>query len=243
VCGRLTLHISDLGELRLRLGVQRILVEGWRPRYNIAPTQSMPVVRMHDNERVLQSLRYGLIPIRSKTAASASRLINARVETVATLPSFRRALRSDRCVVPATGYYEWQTVAGRRTKQPVWIHPADGGTIALAGIAASWRTAEGEVIDTFAIVTTEARGAIARIHDRMPLQLLDDDVDRWLRPGELGPSALSDLVGQSTRVEHLSTTEVDRRVNSPRLDDPACIAPRSTDLVQAASGRQLQLFK
>jgi putative SOS response-associated peptidase YedK len=243
VCGRLTLHISDLGELRLRLGVQRILVDAWRPRYNIAPTQSMPVVLVRDNERVLQSLRYGLVPSWSKSAASASRLINARVETVATLPSFRRALRTDRCVIPATGYYEWQAMAGRRTKQPVWIHPTDGGILALAGIAESWRSPEGEVIDTFAILTTEASGAIARIHDRMPLQLLDDDVERWLRPGELGPSALSDLLGQSTRVEHMSTTEVDRRVNSPRLDDPACIAPRGADLVQAASGRQLTLFK
>lgn len=243
MCGRLTLHISDLGELRLRLGVQRILVETWHPRYNIAPTQSMPVLLVRDDERVLRSLRYGLIPSWSKSPASGSRLINARVETVATLPSFRRAFRAHRCVVPATGYYEWKSVAGRRTKQPVWIHPTDGGILALAGITESWCSADGENIDSFAILTTEARGAIATIHDRMPLQLFEGDVDRWLHPGDLVPSALSEFVRRSSRVEHLSATEVDRRVNSTRLDDSGCIAPLGSELAEALPSRQLQLFK
>jgi putative SOS response-associated peptidase YedK len=236
------LHISDLGELRPRLGVQRILVESWRPRYNVAPTQAMPVVLVQGGERVLQTLHYGLVPSWAKDAKGASRLINARIETVATLPSFRRALRARRCVVPATGYYEWRAEPGRSKKQPMWIHAQDGTILALAGIAESWRTPNGDILETFAILTTQAEGALALIHDRMPVQLDDAEVNRWLEPGPLAGSVLGEIVRSAARVEHMAAIEVDHRVNSPRIDDPTCIAPREVHAGGPQTGPQLRLF-
>ena len=241
MCGRYTLHVANLSELKELLGILRVLVPDWKPRYNVAPTQDAPVVVVNGSERELQSLRWGLIPPWAESAAIGARSINARVETVAELRSFKRPFVSRRCVVPATGYFEWKTLGtkAKSPKQPMWIHPRDGVPLAFAGVWETWHAPDGEEVESFAIVTTEAQGDLRQVHDRMPLELRGDAIEAWLRPGVMSGSALNGLVQQAS-VEHFEVTPVDTRVGSPFNDDPGCIAPPSED---RAGARQLDLFE
>jgi putative SOS response-associated peptidase YedK len=232
------LHLLDLAELRAPFHVERILITDWRPRYNIAPSQLAPVVRARE-QRTLEALRWGLSPQPAKSGRDGSRLINARVESIAQRPSFRDAFRERRCIVPATGYFEWQAVAGRQSKQPFWARPDDGSVLALAGLWEPWRAPDGDATDSFAIVTTEARGALRSIHDRMPLCLRAGDVERWLRPGTLPKKALDQLVLATSDVNFIGVQEVDSRVGSPAFDEPACIEPPAAS---ASAARQRGLF-
>ena len=238
MCGRFTLHLADLAELRAPFAVQRILISDWRPRYNIAPSQLAPVVLARE-QRTIEALRWGLVPHSAKSAREGSRLINARVESIAERQSFRGAFRERRCIVPATGYFEWQTVVGQRSKQPFWAHPDDGSVLALAGLWESSQPPDGDAIDSFAIVTTVAQGALRQIHDRMPLCLRGQDVERWLRPGTLPRRQLDELVLAAASVNAMGLQEVDRRVGSPTFDEPACIAPPAAE---AQTPRQRGLF-
>jgi putative SOS response-associated peptidase YedK len=237
VCGRFTLELTDLHELPEWLGIERDLIAEWRPRYNIAPSQDAPIL-VGGLARTLLSARWGLLPVFAKTPADGNRMINARVETVARLPAFREAFRSKRCVVPATGFYEWRGTH-RAPRQPFWIHPPQGGVLALAGLWSTWVSKDGEVIESFSIVTTEARGAVRELHDRMPLFLPPVSLERWLAPGAINPGELTQLIEAGSHTE-LATREVDPRVNSSIPDDPACIAPRATS---AARSPQLSLFE
>jgi len=237
MCGRYTLHVADLSELKELLGILRVLVPDWKPRYNIAPTQDAPVV-VQSPQRSLVSLRWGLIPSWAESAAIGTRSINARVETIAELPTFKHAFSSRRCIVPATGYFEWRTPGGKAPKQPMWIHPRDGVPLALAGLWETWHSPEGEEIESFAIVTTDAIGELREIHDRMPLELRGEAIEAWLRPGVMSGSALASLV-QRASVEQLEVSPVDTRVGSPFNDDPGCIAPPAAD---GTAAKQLGLF-
>ena len=239
MCGRFTLHLADLGELRARLGIQRILISDWRPRYNIAPSQLAPVVRGFE-QRTLEALLWGLIPHWRKGQRGGNRPINARVESLATRPSFREAFAQRRCIVPATGYFEWRVVPGQKAKQPVWIRPRNAGVLALAGLWESWVSPDGEVLESFAIVTTDAQGALRDIHDRMPLELRGQAIERWLRPEGLGEAELEALVLGARPVAHLDLQDVDRRVGSPDFDEPSCIAPPSP--IAVGTKKQLGLF-
>jgi putative SOS response-associated peptidase YedK len=242
MCGRYTLHLPDLSKLRVLLGVQRVPIPNWRPRYNIAPTQPAPVV-LPDEPRTLQVLRWGLVPSGASDPKIGNRLINARVESLEQRPSFRRAFRERRCIVPATGYFEWQAQPGRRGKQPFWISPRDDASImAFAGLFESSVSPQGDVLETFAIVTTDAAPEIRAIHDRMPLELRDGQIETWLARGPLSKPALAAMVQNAQDAAHLCTREVDRRVSTPAFDDPACIAPPSPEGVPVASDRQLDLF-
>lgn len=241
MCGRYTLHVANLSELKELLGILRVLVPDWKPRYNVAPTQDAPVVVVTGKERTLQSLRWGLIPPWAESTAVGARSINARVETIAELPTFKRSFASRRCIVPATGYFEWRSQGAKvkTPKQPVWIHPRDGSPLALAGLWETWHAPDGEEIESFAIVTTEALGDLRQIHDRMPLELRGEAIEAWLRPGVMSGSALAGLVQQAS-VDQLEVTAVDTRVSSPFNDDPGCIAPPSDE---QAGARQLDLFE
>ena len=240
MCGRYTLHVANLSELKELLGVLRVLVPEWKPRYNIAPTQDAPVVVVTGEERILQSLRWGLIPPWADSPGVGARSINARVETVAELPTFKRAFASRRCVVPATGYFEWRSQGSKAPKQPLWIHPRDGVPLALAGLWEIWHAPDGEEIESFAIVTTDAIGELREIHDRMPLELRGAAVEAWLRPGIMSGSALAEIV-RGASSEQLDVTPVDTRVGSPFNDDPGCIAPPAND--GQGRARQLDLFE
>jgi len=150
-----------------------------RKRFNIAPTQEAPVVRAADGgARAVAMLRWGLVPSWAKELAIGTKMINARSETVEEKPSFRNAFRHRRCIVPATGFFEWQGEPGR--KQPFAITVSDRPLIAFAGLWESWRPKDGDPVETFTILTTDANAAVAAIHDRMPVILPEADREAWL---------------------------------------------------------------
>jgi putative SOS response-associated peptidase YedK len=157
-------------------------LEGFSPRYNIAPTQLVPAVRMSEGERAWAWLRWGLIPSWAKDPAIGNRMINARAETVADKPAFRAALRRRRCLLPADGFYEWEKRDG--AKQPYHIALADRAPFAFAGLWEHWQG--DEAIESCTILTTAANRRLAPIHPRMPVILAPEHYDIWLdtEPGD-----------------------------------------------------------
>lgn len=237
VCGRFSLHILDLDELREPFALDRIEVEGWTPRYNVAPIQQAPVV-VQRPERALVPMRWGLVPRWAVDPAAGAKAINARIETAAERPSFREAMAQRRCVVPATGFFEWKRLRGKRAKQPMWIHRRDGGLLAFAGLWERWGAPDGTAIESFAIVTRDASGFVRDIHDRMPVTLSAPWVTAWLDP-EATPAQLTRALGAvAGDVATLEAVPVAAIVNSPAHDVPECIAP----VVATSTLGQLDLF-
>ncbi|HNS49765.1 MAG TPA: SOS response-associated peptidase [Anaerolineae bacterium] len=219
MCGRFTLTSPDGALVQFNLPGLPAL----EPRYNIAPTQPVAVVRMaaQDASRELVLLKWGLIPYWAKDPSLGARLINARCETVAQKPAFRDAFRKRRCLVVADGFFEWQKQNGG--KQPFYIRLREGGLFGMAGLWEAWRGAEG-VIESCTLITTNANDLMRPIHDRMPVILEPRDYDLWLerglRQGELLLPLLRPLPS-----EEMIAYPVSRRVNSPENDDPHCIEP------------------
>jgi putative SOS response-associated peptidase YedK len=197
-------------------------IEGLAPRYNAAPTQWLPVIRRRPSgERVLQALRWGLLPSWAKDETIAARLINARAETLAEKPAFRAAYRARRCIVPADGFYEWAKRPDG--KQPYFVHAPDGNILAFAGLWECWtRPADGEVIDSFTIVTTDANPRIRPLHDRMPVILAPEVVDVWLDPAT-DPARLTELLIPCPE-ERLTMHPVSRAVGNVRNEGQELIA-------------------
>jgi putative SOS response-associated peptidase YedK len=221
MCGRFTL--SQTGEtLASRLAARWQGEPLGRPRYNIAPTQHAPVLRLDEaGEPVLEMFRWGLIPFWAKDPAIGNRMINARAETVAEKPAYRNAFKRQRCLVPVDGFYEWQkTKAG---KVPHWIHAADGGVLTFAGLWECWRPEGAEPVHSFTILTTAPNATMAPIHDRMPVVVAEPDRARWLDP-RAPAEALRELM-RPFREDGLAARPVSTRVNSPANDDAGCIAP------------------
>jgi len=188
-----------------------------RPRYNIAPMQDVVVVRAVDGRRTLCVLRWGLIPFWAKDPAIASRLINARSESAAEKPSFREAMKKRRCIVPASGFYEWRK-EGKRN-QPWYFRPSrPTALLAMAGLWERWRDPEGEITETCCLLTTDANPVLAPVHDRMPVLLDRQGVERWLDPAEGDPEKLSDLLVPAPEAQ-LEGHPVSTAVNSVRNDD------------------------
>jgi putative SOS response-associated peptidase YedK len=190
------------------------------PRWNIAPTQDVIAIRAEGgSRRSLAQLRWGLIPAWAKDAQSGPPLINARGETVREKPSFQDAFRSTRCLIPADGFYEWSGKG--KEKRAFFIKPK--GPIAFAGIASRWRGPEGRIIDSCAIVTTEAGGPLAAIHHRSPVVINTDDFDLWLSQP---PDQAASLI-RTPADDVFSPIEVDSRVGDVRQDDKGLIAPKT----------------
>ena len=187
------------------------------PRWNIAPTQTSAVIRVADGgARELTPMRWGLIPSWAKEPEINDRMINARAETVAEKPSFRAAFKSRRCIVPASGFYEWTKLAGG--KQPQYISRVDLQPLAFAGLWESWTSKGGEeTLVSFTIITTEANTFMRPMHQRMPVILDGIQLDTWLDPG-VDPTALSGIL-QPADDELLQAWPVSKRVNSPMNDD------------------------
>ncbi|MGC8917296.1 MAG: SOS response-associated peptidase [Thermoanaerobaculum sp.] len=192
------------------------------PRYNVAPTQNAAVVRQQKGRRTLVLFRWGLVPSWAKDPTIGNRLINARAETLAEKPAFRRALRLRRCVVPVTGFYEWKREGAAKT--PYFIRLKSGLPMALAGIWETWQPPEGPVLESFAIITTEANAFMAPIHDRMPAILPLAAVAFWLDEGPKGAEELQPLLVPAPD-SWLEAFPVSRRVNNPAYDAPDCVAP------------------
>jgi len=219
MCGRFTLHlpVELLAEM---FGLPEL--PGLVPRYNIAPTQAVAVVRSSGTFRSLDLLRWGLVPSWAKDISAGSRMINARSENLPDKPAFRNAVRFRRCIVPASGFYEWKPEGSR--KIPYYIRLSDGAPMGFAAIWEAWKTPEGSSLETFAILTTSANPLIAPIHDRMPVILHPDTYGLWLDQDTSNPKLLQPLYPPYP-ADLLTLHPVSARVNSPRNDDPACIEP------------------
>jgi putative SOS response-associated peptidase YedK len=205
----------------------------WTPRYNVAPTQPVPAVRQDPKQpvRALSLLRWGLIPSWSKDASGAARMINARSETAATLPAFRDALKSRRCLIPADGFYEWQRTG--KAKQPYCFEVNDGALFAFAGIWDRWRNPMGTWIETCSILTTTPNAVTSPVHDRMPVILDLDSYELWLDPGFKDANAVCDLL-KPFDAGLMRRFPVSARVNQVANDDQECSAP--VELAQTQPG-------
>ncbi len=198
--------------------------EDWGPRYNIAPTQPVPVIRQNPRGpvRELSLVRWGLIPSWAKDASVAARMINARSETAAAKPAFRDALKSRRCLVPADGFYEWSRTG--KTKQPYCFEVNGGELFAFAGLWDRSRDAGGKIIETCSILTTTPNAVTPAVHDRMPVILDPDGYDLWLDPGMRDPGAASDLL-RPCDARLMRCYRVSTRINRVANDDKECSAP------------------
>jgi putative SOS response-associated peptidase YedK len=168
--------------------------EDWAPRFNIAPTQPIPVIRQNPKEpgRKCSLMRWGLIPSWARDSSVAAQMINARSETAATKPAFRDALKSRRCLIPADRFYEWARTG--KAKQPYCFEVNDGELFAFAGIWDRWKDGSGKLVETCSILTTAPNAVTTAVHDRMPVILDPDGYELWLDPGMKDVAAASDLL-------------------------------------------------
>ena len=197
------------------------------PRYNIAPSQPVAAIRIEPGTtaRQLVQLRWGLIPSWAKDPKIGHQCINAKAETVAEKPSFRAAFKARRCLVIATGFYEWQ-VQGR-AKQPMWIGLKSYRPFAFAGLWEQWQPPEGTAIESCTILTTEPNELLKPIHNRMPVILAPTSYDQWLDPTVQQAATLQTLL-RPYPGEELQAYAVSTLVNNPRHDAPDCLEPLST---------------
>ena len=224
MCGRFTLTHREARQLAAELGVSVEVLMGYRPRYNIAPTDPHWIVRTRYEDREVLPAKWGLINFWMTDRKQAFKNINARAETVQRLPTFREAFARRRCVVPADGFFEW--TGPKEDRRPLWFHRPDGGLIYFAGLYESWRPTPGEKERTFTIVTTTPNALMEPVHNRMPVILEDESVDEWLY-GRQTPDALMELL-RPAREDLLVATAVSTRVNSVKNDDPECLEVAST---------------
>jgi putative SOS response-associated peptidase YedK len=222
MCGRFTQLRSWADLMRLYRATESAPASNWPPRYNVAPTQDIAVVRRTpDGGRRLEPMRWGLVPSWAKDVSIGSRMINARAETLADKPSFRTALRHRRCLIPADGFYEWRKQASGG-KQPFRISWPQDVTLAFAGLWERWeKAANGEPLHSCTIVTVAANDAVRPLHDRMPALLDPDTQAQWL--GETAGSVDPLTVLRPFAADQLTIYPVDRFVNVATHEGPRCI--------------------
>ena len=224
MCGRYTVRsIQPISEL---FGIS--LPPEFQPRYNIAPTQDVLVVRSAAPAaegkapaaaRRGDLLRWGLVPSWAPDPSVGNRMINARAETAAQRPAFRDAMRRRRCLVPADGFYEWQKLEGEKRKQPHLIQMKGQRPFAFGGLWDTW-FAGGDRLESFTILTTSPNELVSPIHDRMPVIVAPEDYDRWLDT-RVDAAGVADLL-RPYPAEQMEAQPVGTQVNNPRNDDPSC---------------------
>ena len=219
MCGRYTLS-TPVETLAEELGLTGSLPEV-SPSYNVAPTQRVAAV-LNGGGRHLEMLRWGLIPSWADDPQIGSRMINARIETAPEKPSFRKAFKERRCLIPADGFYEWQKTSDG--KQPFYIHMEGGSPFAFAGLWESWQDPEGPEVRSCTILTTDPNDLLAPIHNRMPVILHPEDYELWLDPDVQEVDLLSPLLVPYP-VDSMEAYPVSRRVNNPANNEPSCIEP------------------
>lgn len=223
------------------------------PDYNVAPTKQVYAVvqRPADprdeqgrSERQLRSVKWGLVPFWAKDPSVGNKMINARMETVHEKPAYRRPFASRRCLLPADGYFEWyateqRTKAGKPVKQPFFIHPADGGALAMAGLYEIWRDPTRDEDDpqrflwSCTVITTSAEDSVGHIHDRMPLMVERDRWASWLDPAVDDPDTLKQLLVPAAQ-GRLDAYPVSTAVNSVRNNGPELLDALAADPAQRA---------
>lgn len=217
MCGRYELHTHPAA-LALVFGLE--FPPAIRPRYNIAPTQDIPVIRLaQSGARELAQMRWGLVPRWAKDPSIGAKMINARAETLAQKPSFRTAFQRHRCLIPADGFYEWKQAPGGG-KQPIHVGMKDERPFAFAGLTERWLSPGGEVLDSCTIVTTTANALLATMHDRMPVIVAPSDYARWLDVAS--DADVTDLLAPYP-ADAMTWYPVSTRVNAVRNDDAALL--------------------
>jgi len=217
MCGRFALHSSPK-KIKEDFGIGAVTGE-MKPSYNIAPGDEVCAIIRQENIRLGQ-LRWGLIPPWAKDLPRASKLINARAETLADRPSFKRAFRERRCLIPADGFYEW------KDRQPWYCAPIADTLFAFAGLWETWRGTDQAPYHSCTIITAGAGESMRAIHDRMPVILTPEAIEAWLDPATTDPSTLRAILTDG-RVTTVRTYPVSKFVDSPANNDPRCIEPVS----------------
>ncbi len=223
VCGRYSLSVpTDVLAKVFRLASMPAL----KPRFNIAPTQQAPVVRIsQEGERRLDLLKWGLIPAWADDPSIGNRLINARAESAAEKPAFRTAFRCRRCLIPADGFYEW--LKSGKAKQPFLIRLRQGQPFAFAGLWECWRDKDGQHVESFTILTTQPNSVAGKIHNRMPAIVDPAHYEAWLDPKQQDPEALRSML-KPYHAEQMESFPVSSQINNPKncIDRPPSPAAR-----------------
>jgi putative SOS response-associated peptidase YedK len=196
----------------------------WNPRYNIAPTQPIPIIRQSPKEpvREMSLIRWGLIPSWARDPSISAKMINARSETAGTKPAFRDPLTSRRCLVPADGFYEWKRAG--KAKQPYCFEVNDGELFAFAGLWDRWKDPSGQWVKSCSILTTTPNAVTSAVHDRMPVILDRADYDLWLDPGFTDVTAVSEML-KPFDARLMRSYPVSTRINHAANDDEECAKP------------------
>lgn len=220
MCGRFVVAVNDPNVIQQEFNLDS--VEGLTNSYNVAPTQFAPVIT-NEHPKELSFYRWGLVPSWAKDIAVGNKMINARADGVAEKPSFRSALKRRRCIVPVSGFYEWQKGEGK-AKTPMYIHLKDSEVFGLAGLWEVWHSPDGDEVRTFTIITTDANEFMTPIHNRMPVILRKADYAKWLDPDEVPGSELQPLL-KPFDGRKMTAYEVSRAVNTPTINEPDLIQP------------------
>jgi len=218
MCGRFTLHTPE-SQIREAFNLEQIAPLGLRPRYNIAPSQQVSIVRNVEIAREMVMARWGLIPHWSREAKTKYSTINARIETVAEKPTYRTSFKHRRSLIPADGFYEWKVVDGR--KVPHHIRMRDGGLFALAGLWDSWE-GESERLESCSIIVMPANEVMKPLHERMPAIIAPKDYGQWTDPSVTDKTEIMRCL-DSAPSSQLITYPISPWVNSPKHDDERCI--------------------
>jgi len=220
MCGRFTLTL-DADQIQAEFPWVAVPQVEIAPRYNVAPTHPVAVV-INEKPFQLDYYLWGLIPSWAKDVSIASRLINARAETLAEKPAFRAAYRRRRCLILADGFYEWQVVPGRKSKQPMYVHLKSSQAFAFAGLWEMWQAPDGSEARSCTIITTQPNELMTPIHNRMPVILPPAVYPLWLAAGEQPAAALQPLL-KPYPAQEMEARPVSNAVNNPQYDDAACI--------------------
>ena len=221
MCGRFT-QTATAEQVEKEFHAEISQADLLKLRYNIAPTQIIPAVLEQDGSRIISGLKWGLIPHWSKDDSFASKLINARAETLAEKPSFRDSFKNRRCIISASGFYEWDK-KGSGAKQPYYFYLKDTEVFGFAGLWEEWLDkASGELVETCTIITTEANKVLEPVHDRMPVILKSKDYEQWLDEKQTDTDKLQKLLVPFP-ANKMSSHTVSRAVNSAATDSPELI--------------------
>ncbi|MDO5500170.1 MAG: SOS response-associated peptidase [Propionibacteriaceae bacterium] len=237
MCGRYAAS-ADLAQLVAEFEVEEVEQGPEGPSWNVAPTDPVPAIveRLPKDDpdgaavRKLVQLRWGLVPSWSKDVRGGARMINARFETVAEKPAFRKAFAARRCLLPADGYYEWYAGSDPRQKQPFFIHRGDGDLLVMAGIYEFWRDDTrpagdpGAWVASCSIITTTATDSVGHLHDRMPMIIAREAWAEWLDPRRTDPAEALDLLCV-TGADQLAAYAVGRAVGNVRNNGPELVEP------------------
>lgn len=230
MCGRYSLTRRQQ-EISERFGLEQLLDE-FKPRFNISPTQNVPVIVQEEEQKIITPYRWGLIPSWVKDLKTARQIINSRSETILEKPFFKRLVTKKRCLIPADGFYEWKKGANPKQKIPMWIHLVDKSLFAFAGIYDEWKSEE-KNFRSYSIITCAANDVVAPVHDRMPVILPRELEDKWLDPEFKDPDEIMKMLVPYPN-ELVTMYQVSSDVNSAKTDQPHMTDPVEEGAMESA---------